>query len=48
MVSCYKKIAAYQSEVRFDPNIPDLGGIAISYAIVSVNKLLKAFLYHSS
>jgi hypothetical protein len=43
MVSCYKKIAAYYSEIRFDPNIPDLGNLAISHAIVSVNKLLKLF-----
>jgi hypothetical protein len=48
MVSCYKKkIAAYYYEIRFDPNIPDLGDLAIPHAIVSVNKLFKAFSYHS-
>jgi hypothetical protein len=39
MVSCYKKIAAYESKIRFDSNIPDLGDLAIPHAIVSVNKL---------
>jgi hypothetical protein len=43
MVSCYKKIAAYESEFRFDPSIPNLGDLAISHAIVSVNKLFKLF-----
>jgi hypothetical protein len=43
MVSCYKKIAAYESEIRFDPSIPDLGDLAIPHAIVSVNKLFKLF-----
>jgi hypothetical protein len=43
MVSCYKKFAAYESEIRFDPNIPDLGELAISHAIVNVNELLKLF-----
>jgi hypothetical protein len=38
MGSCYKKIVAYQSEIRFDPNIPDL---AIPHAFVSVSKLFK-------
>jgi hypothetical protein len=40
MVSCYKKIAAYESEIRFDPSIPDF---AIPHAIVSVNELFKLF-----
>jgi hypothetical protein len=35
MVSCYKKIAANESEIRFDPKIPDLGDLAIPHAIVS-------------
>jgi hypothetical protein len=43
MVSCYKKIAAYLSEVKVYPNIPDLGDLAITHAIVSVNKLFKLF-----
>jgi hypothetical protein len=43
MVSCYKKIEAYKSEIRFDPNIPALGDFAILHAIVSVNKLFKLF-----
>jgi hypothetical protein len=43
MVSCYKKIAAYISEIRFDPGIPDLGDLAIPHEIVSVNNLLKLF-----
>jgi hypothetical protein len=43
MVSCYKKLAVYQSEIRFDPNIPDLEDLAIPNAILSVNKLLKLF-----
>jgi hypothetical protein len=43
MVSCYKKIAAYEFEIRFDPSIPDLGDLAIPHAIVSVNKLFKLF-----
>jgi hypothetical protein len=47
MVSCYKKIAAYESEIRFDPSIPHVGDLAIPHAIVSVNKLFKLFLYHS-
>jgi hypothetical protein len=29
MVSYCKKIAAYESEIRFDPSIPDLGDLAI-------------------
>jgi hypothetical protein len=37
---CYKKIAAYKSEIRFDPSVPDL---EIPHAIVGVNKLLKHF-----
>jgi hypothetical protein len=45
MVSCYKKIDAYYSEIRFDPNIPDLEDLAISHAIVSVNKLFKLYIY---
>jgi hypothetical protein len=40
---CYKKIAAYESEIRFDPNIPDLGDLAIHYVNVSVYKLFKLF-----
>jgi hypothetical protein len=44
MVSCYKKIAAHESEIRFDPNIPDHGDLAIPHAIVSVNKLFKLFI----
>jgi hypothetical protein len=47
MVFCYKKIAAYESEIRFDPSIPDLGDLAIPHAIVCVNKLFKLFQYHS-
>jgi hypothetical protein len=43
MVSCCKKIAAYESEIRFDPSIPDLGDLAIPHAIVRVNKLFKLF-----
>jgi hypothetical protein len=43
MVSCYNKIAAYESEIRFDSNIPDLGDLAIPHAIVSVIKLFKLF-----
>jgi hypothetical protein len=43
MVSCYKKIAAYESKIRFDPSIPDLGDLAIPHAIVIVNKLFKLF-----
>jgi hypothetical protein len=39
MISCHKKIAAYESEIRFDPSIPDLGDLEIPHAIVSVNKL---------
>jgi hypothetical protein len=39
MVSCYYKIAAYKSEIKFDPNIPDLEYLAI----VSLNKLFKLF-----
>jgi hypothetical protein len=27
------KIAAYESEIRFNPNIPDLGDLAIPHAI---------------
>jgi hypothetical protein len=38
-----KKIAAYKSEIRFDPSIPDFGDPAIPHAIVSVNKLFKLF-----
>jgi hypothetical protein len=38
-----QKIAAYESEIRFDPSIPDLGDLAILHAIVSVNKLFKLF-----
>jgi hypothetical protein len=39
MVSCYKKLAAYESEIRFDPGIPNLGDLAIPkmqsiYAII--------------
>jgi hypothetical protein len=33
MVLCYKKIAEFESEIRFDPNIPDLGDFAIPHAI---------------
>jgi hypothetical protein len=33
MASWYKKIAAYESEIRFDPSFPDLGDHAISHAI---------------
>jgi hypothetical protein len=40
MVSCYKKIAAYESEIRFKPSIPDLGDLAI----VSVKKLFIPFI----
>jgi hypothetical protein len=43
MVFCYKKIAANESEIRFDKNIPDLGDLAIPHAIVSVTKLFKFF-----
>jgi hypothetical protein len=43
MVSCYKKVAAYESEIRLNPSIPDLGDLAIPHAIVSVNKLFKLF-----
>jgi hypothetical protein len=43
MDSCYKKIAAYESGIRFDPSIPDLGDLAIPHTIVSVNKLFKLF-----
>jgi hypothetical protein len=39
MVFCYKKLAAYESEIRFDPSTLDLGDLAI----VSVNKLFKLF-----
>jgi hypothetical protein len=46
MISWFpEKIAAYESEIRFDPNILDLGDLAISHAIVSVNKLFKLFFY---
>jgi hypothetical protein len=38
-----QKIAAYESEIRFDRNILDLGDLAIPHAIVSVNKLFKLF-----
>jgi hypothetical protein len=38
-----KKIAEYFSEIRFDPNIPDLGDSPIPNAITSVNKLFKLF-----
>jgi hypothetical protein len=34
-----KNVAA--SQIRFDPNISDLGDLAIPHAIVCVNKLLK-------
>jgi hypothetical protein len=43
MVSCYIKIAAYESEIRFDPSIPDLGDLAIPHTIVNENKLFKHF-----
>jgi hypothetical protein len=43
MVSCYKKIAACESEIRFDPKIPNLGDLAIPHTIVSVNMLFKLF-----
>jgi hypothetical protein len=43
MVSCYKKMATNESEIRFDPNISDRGDLAISHAIVGVNKLFKNF-----
>jgi hypothetical protein len=33
MVACYNKIAALLSDIRFDPNIPDLGNLAIPHAI---------------
>jgi hypothetical protein len=40
MVSCYKKkIAANESEIRFDPSVPDFGDFTIPHAIVGVNKL---------
>jgi hypothetical protein len=45
MVSCYKKIPAYESEIRFVPNIPDLGDLANPHAIVRVNKLFKLFFH---
>jgi hypothetical protein len=46
MVSCYLlKIAAYESEIRFDPSIPDIGDLAISHAIVGVNKLFYTIHY---
>jgi hypothetical protein len=38
MVSRYKKIATYESKIRFDPNIPNLGDLAITHAIFSENK----------
>jgi hypothetical protein len=37
MVSCYKKKAANESEIRFDPRIPDIGDFTITHAIVSLN-----------
>jgi hypothetical protein len=43
MVSCYKIIAAYESEIRFDASIHDLGDLAIPHAIIGVNKLFKLF-----
>jgi hypothetical protein len=43
MVSCYKKMTAYESEIRFNPSIPDLRDLTIPQAIVSVNKLFKLF-----
>jgi hypothetical protein len=43
MVSCYKKIAAFESETRFYPNILDLGDLAFPHE-VSVNKLLSIFI----
>jgi hypothetical protein len=43
MVSCYKTIAVYLSEVKVYPNIPDLGDLAITHAIFSVNKLFALF-----
>jgi hypothetical protein len=39
MDSCYKKVAAYESEIRFDPSILDLGDLAIPHAIVIVNEI---------
>jgi hypothetical protein len=39
--SVTKKIVAYDSEIRFDPSIPDLEDLAIPHAIVSENKLFK-------
>jgi hypothetical protein len=39
MVSCYKKIALYESEIKFGPSISDFGELAS----VSVNKLFKLF-----
>jgi hypothetical protein len=38
------KKTAYESEIRFDPSIPDLGGLAIPHAIISVNKLYELFI----
>jgi hypothetical protein len=43
MVSCCKKIASYESEIRFDPSISDLGDLAIPHAIVNANKIFKLF-----
>jgi hypothetical protein len=38
-----QKKAAHESEIRFDPSIPDLVDLAISHANVSVNKIFKLF-----
>jgi hypothetical protein len=43
MVSCYKKTVAYYPEIRFDPNIPDLGDLVIPHAIVNIKKFSKLF-----
>jgi hypothetical protein len=47
MVSCYIKIVAYQSEIRFDPSIPDLGDLEIPHAIVSVKKLIRYTIHYN-
>jgi hypothetical protein len=45
MVSCCKKIAAYESEIRFDPSSPDLGDLAIPHAIVSFLSFFILFIF---
>jgi hypothetical protein len=44
MVYCYKKIAAFYSEIRFDPNISNLGDLAI--AIPHATRWLILIMYY--